>query len=56
LPRALLSIPRVFPPPAPPAGFATQSGIETMSHLEQVYLFERDTGLLCRLLGLYASH
>jgi hypothetical protein len=26
-----------------------------MNHLEQVYLFERDTGLLCRLLGLYAA-
>ena len=25
------------------------------SHLEQVYLIERDAGLLCRILGLYAS-
>lgn len=24
-------------------------------HLEQVYLVERDAGLLCRILGLYAS-
>jgi hypothetical protein len=24
-------------------------------HLAQVYLIERDTGLLCRILGLYAS-
>ena len=24
-------------------------------HLEQVYLIERDAGLLCRILGLYAS-
>jgi hypothetical protein len=26
-----------------------------MEPLQQVYLFERDTGLLCRLLGLYAA-
>lgn len=25
------------------------------SSLEQVYLIERDAGLLCRILGLYAS-
>ena len=24
-------------------------------HLEQVYLIERDAGLLCRILGLYAA-
>jgi hypothetical protein len=24
-------------------------------HLEQVYLVERDAGLLCRILGLYAA-
>ena len=24
--------------------------------LEQVYLLERDAGLLCRILGLYAAH
>ena len=24
-------------------------------HLEQVYLIDRDAGLLCRILGLYAS-
>jgi hypothetical protein len=39
-------------------------GIETMkpqdatpawSSLEQVYLIERDAGLLCRILGLYAA-
>jgi hypothetical protein len=39
-------------------------GIETMKQqdatppwasLEQVYLLERDAGLLCRILGLYAS-
>jgi hypothetical protein len=39
-------------------------GIETMkqqdatpswSSLEQVYLIERDAGLLCRILGMYAS-
>ncbi len=25
------------------------------AHLEQVYLIERDAGLLCRILGLYAA-
>jgi hypothetical protein len=25
------------------------------AHLEQVYLVERDAGLLCRILGLYAA-
>lgn len=25
------------------------------ARLEQVYLFERDAGLLCRILGLYAA-
>lgn len=25
------------------------------THLEQVYLLERDAGLLCRILGLYAA-
>lgn len=27
----------------------------TAAHLEQVYLIERDAGLLCRILGLYAA-
>lgn len=27
----------------------------TATDLEQVYLFERDAGLLCRILGLYAA-
>lgn len=27
----------------------------TAQSLEQVYLIERDTGLLCRILGLYAA-
>ncbi|HEY9065824.1 MAG TPA: hypothetical protein VIO33_12655 [Burkholderiaceae bacterium] len=31
---------------------ATPSGTRS---LEQVYLIERDTGLLCRILGLYAA-
>jgi len=28
---------------------------QTPTRLEQVYLMERDAGLLCRILGLYAS-
>ncbi len=28
---------------------------ETSNNLHQVYLVERDTGLLCRILGLYAA-
>jgi hypothetical protein len=27
----------------------------TLAGLEQVYLIERDAGLLCRILGLYAA-
>jgi hypothetical protein len=46
------------------AGVFSVIGIETMkpqdatppwARLEQVYLIERDAGLLCRILGLYAS-
>jgi hypothetical protein len=45
-------------------GVTLTIGIETMkpqttpstgSSLDQVYLFERDAGLLCRILGLYAA-
>lgn len=45
-------------------GIFSVIGIETMkpqdatpawASLEQVYLIERDAGLLCRILGLYAS-
>lgn len=31
------------------------SGSANVACLEQVYLVESDTGLLCRILGLYAS-
>lgn len=31
------------------------SATRPWSSLEQVYLIERDAGLLCRILGLYAS-
>lgn len=27
----------------------------TAPHLQQVYLIERDAGLMCRILGLYAA-
>jgi hypothetical protein len=27
----------------------------TTAHCEQIYLIERDAGLLCRILGLYAA-
>jgi hypothetical protein len=47
------------------ASASSVTGIEAMkqqdatptcaSRLEQVYLIERDAGLLCRILGLYAS-
>jgi hypothetical protein len=33
----------------------SQEATPLQSTLEQVYLIERDTGLLCRILGLYAA-
>ena len=33
----------------------SQEAASPHSSLEQVYLIERDTGLLCRILGLYAA-
>ncbi len=45
-------------------GLLLMNWIESMSHLdtsraatcpEQVYLIDRDAGLLCRILGLYAA-
>jgi hypothetical protein len=49
--------------PAVPAAGALRKRDPTMKlpnfsptrHLEQVYLIERDAGLLCRILGLYAA-
>ena len=32
-----------------------QDATPSWSSLEQVYLIERDAGLLCRILGLYAA-
>lgn len=32
-----------------------QDATPSWASLEQVYLIERDAGLLCRILGLYAS-
>jgi hypothetical protein len=37
------------------AGVNDDPGIEEMTTLTQTYLFERDAGVLCRILGLYAA-
>lgn len=56
--------PRATCLPTPAVGVSLTTWIETMNpfdaprpatHLEQVYLLDRDAGLLCRILGLYAA-
>lgn len=56
--------PRATCLPTPTVGVSLTLWIETMNpfdaprpatHLEQVYLLDRDAGLLCRILGLYAA-
>jgi hypothetical protein len=56
---AATSIPRAFSRSSPIGGLLDQvNGISRMHKLDasqQIFLLERDPGVLCRILGLYAS-